>query len=78
MDSNVEWKEIDTKNCRCYYFNDIIKMENFNLDNIFIDENSCENILIYNISCKTLINVKPLHTRFDKIDLLEFMMELDI
>ena len=53
-------------------------MENFNLDNIFIDENSCENILIYNISYKTLINAKPLHTRFDKIDLLEFTMELDI
>ena len=78
MDSNVELKEIDIKNCRCYYFNDIIKMEGFNLDNILVGENSCENILIYNISYKTLINAKLLHIRFDKIDLLEFMMELDI
>ena len=23
----------------CYYFNDIIKLENFNFDNILIDEN---------------------------------------
>ena len=52
----------------CYYFNDIIKLEDFNFDNILIDEKSPQNILIYDISCKTLIGPKPLHIRFDKID----------
>ena len=32
------------KNCTCYYFDDIIKLEDFYLD-ILIDEKSCENIL---------------------------------
>ena len=35
------------KNCTCYYFDDIIKLEVFNLNNISIDEISHENILIY-------------------------------
>ena len=33
-----------------------------------IDEKSHENILIYEMLYKTLINPKPLHIRFDKID----------
>ena len=50
------------------YFDDIIKFEDFDLDNILIDEKSYKNILIYSISYKTLIGAKPLHIRFDKID----------
>ena len=34
-----ELKEINIKNHTCYYFDDIIKVEDFNLDNILIDEN---------------------------------------
>ena len=56
------------ENCMCYYFHDIIKVEDFDLDNISIDEKSHKNILIYDISYKTLINPKPLHIRFNKID----------
>ena len=37
------------KNCTFYYFDDIIKFEDFGLDNILIDEKSNENILVYNI-----------------------------
>ena len=44
MDSNVELKEINIKNCRYYYFNDLIKIEDFNPDNILIEEKSCKNI----------------------------------
>ena len=51
-----------------YTNDDIIKIEDFNLDNILIDEKSYENILVYNISYKTLIDAKPLCIRFDKID----------
>ena len=52
----------------CYYFDDIIKLESFDPDDTFIDEKSHENILMYDISYKTLIGVKPLHNRFNKID----------
>ena len=68
MDSNVELKEIYIKNRTCFYFDDIIKIEDFNLDNILIEEKSFENILLYNISYKTLINAKSLLIRFNKID----------
>ena len=34
----------------CDYFNDIIKSEDIDLDNILIDEKSYENILAYNVS----------------------------
>ena len=46
-------------NPTCYYFNDIIKLEDFDID-ILTDEKSHKNILIYNISYKTLIGPKPL------------------
>ena len=65
---NNELKKVRIKNRMCYYFNDIIKLENFDLDSIYIDEKSDENILIYDISYKILIGSKPLWIRFDKID----------
>ena len=65
---NNEFKKVGIKNHTCYYFNDIIKLEDFDLDNILIDEKSHENILIFDISYKTLIGLKPLQIRFDKID----------
>ena len=68
MESNDKLKEIDIKIRRWYYFDDIIKIEDFDLDNILIDEKSYENILVYNISYKSLIDSKPLYIRFDKID----------
>ena len=39
MESNDELKEIDIKNRACYHFDDIIKIEDFDLDNILIGEN---------------------------------------
>ena len=50
----------------CYYFDDIIKLELIDFDNILIDKKSHENILIYDISYKTLIESKPFRIRFDK------------
>ena len=61
MDSNNEWNKTDIKKYTCYYLSDIIKIEDFNLDNNLIDEKSKESILVYNISYKTLIDSKPLH-----------------
>ena len=40
----------------------------FNFDNIWIDEISHENILIYKISYKFLICGKPLSIRFNKVN----------
>ena len=49
MGKNYKLKEIHIKNCMCYYFNDIIKIEDFDLDNIFTEGKSHGNNLVYNI-----------------------------
>ena len=67
MESSDISIETDIKNHTCYCFDDIIKIEDFNLDNILRDEKSNENILVYDISYKNLI-AKPLCIRFVKID----------
>ena len=51
-----------------YYFNDTIKIEEFDFDNTLINERTYENILVYDISYKTLIGAKPLQIIFDKVD----------
>ena len=38
MESNDKLKEIDIKNRKWYYFDDIIKIEDFDFDNILIGE----------------------------------------
>ena len=68
MEINNELTEIDFKNCTCYFFGDRIKIEDFDFNNILLDKKSCEIILIYDISNKTLIGAKPLHIKFDKVD----------
>ena len=68
MESNDKLKKINNENRVIYYFDDIIKFEDFDLDSILTDEKSCEHILVYNISYKTLIGAKPLHIRFNEID----------
>ena len=42
-------KDINIKNRAYYFFNDIINIENFDSNNIKVDENSNKNILIYYI-----------------------------
>ena len=74
---NNDFKKVLIKNRPCYYFDDIIKLEDFDLDNTLIHEKSHQNILIYDISYKTLVGPKPWRIRFDKTDgLLEFMKKL--
>ena len=51
-----------------FYFDDIFEIEYFNLDNVLLDEKSYKNILPYNISYKTLIDIKLLRIMFDKIN----------
>ena len=52
----------------CYYFDDMVIIEEFDLDNILIDGWSYENVLVYNNSYKSLNDSKPLRIKFDKID----------
>ena len=65
---NNEFKKVRIKNCTCYYFDDIIKSEDFDPDNIWKAEKSYKNILIYDILYEALICLKPLPIRFDKIE----------
>ena len=67
MESNDKLKEIDIKNCKCYCF-DIIKIGDFDLGNILIDEKPHENILVYNVLYESSIDSKPLHIGFNKIE----------
>ena len=45
----MNFKKFLTKNHTFYYFDDIIKLEDFDIDNVLINEKSHENILIYDI-----------------------------
>ena len=38
MESNDKLKEINIENRTCYFFDDIIKFEDFDLDNILTDD----------------------------------------
>ena len=53
MESNDQLKEVDIKNRACYYFDDIIKIEDFDPDNFLIGEIS--NITQYQCSLKHFI-----------------------
>ena len=47
-------KDISVKNQKYYFLNDITYIENFDLNNIKIDENSYKNILVYYIGYTTI------------------------
>ena len=50
MESNYELEDIDIKNRTCYYFDDIIKIEDFDLNNILIKNSSKKSGITYIIS----------------------------
>ena len=74
MSSKV--KDIDIKSRTYYYFNDIIKIKNFDPNNIKIDKKSYKNILIYYIGYMTTKNstyvkiysVNPLYLIFSNVN----------
>ena len=66
METNDQLIEIDIKNSTCCYFDDIIRIEKFNLDNILTGEKSYKNIVVFNISFNISIDSKPLRIRFQK------------
>ena len=66
MESKTELKEIDIKNCTCYYFHDMTTRDNdINISDILSDEISCkayEDIFIYDISYTCIQNFYGLNT----------------
>ena len=54
MESNNKLKEIDIENRKCY-LDMIIRIEDFDFYNILINKKWYKNILVCNISYKTLI-----------------------
>ena len=65
-----ELKEIDIKNCTCYFFDDIMRVLDIDFD-ILLDEksyNTCKNILTYDIPYKSFMGVTPFRIWFEKID----------
>ena len=55
--------EINIKNDIRSYFNDIIKIEDFDFNNILLHEKSYKITLVYVISYKTFIVAKPVRIR---------------
>ena len=43
----TNYEKLMLKSHACYYFHDIIKFKDFDLDNILMDEKLYENILVY-------------------------------
>ena len=69
MKSNNELKELDVQNRKCYCSDYIIKFEDFDPDDLR------NYFFVYKISCKTLTCRLGL---IKYMELLEFMLELDI
>ena len=67
MERKTKLKNFYIKNGTCYYFDDIIKTENFDF-NILLEEKLYGSILIYDVMYKTLIGGKPLRFIFNKVD----------
>ena len=61
-EGNDELKKVHIKNRMCYCFDEIIKSGDFDCDNRSINKKSYKNILLYDISFKTLFETK----RFDE------------
>ena len=65
-------KEVDIKNCMCYYLDDIMTAVDNDSNNSLLGKklykNSYENILIYDVSYKTFIGEKPLHIGCHQVD----------
>ena len=55
---NNELKKVSIKNCTCYYFYNIIKIDDSDFDHLLLNEKSYENFLSYNSSYKILIGAK--------------------
>ena len=65
---NNELKKVWVKNRTYYYVDDLVKLEDVDFDNSSLNKKSSENILVYDVSYKTLISAKSLRILFNKVD----------
>ena len=68
MTKNDELIEVDIRNCKCYFFDDMISINDFNSENIKKDNKSFKDILIYYTGYETSDGVEPLYVDFNKIN----------
>ena len=76
MEYKDELKDIDIENRTCYYFDDVMRAWDIDVDtdfsSILLDKKLCkeknENVPIYDISYKTSAEEKPLRIGYHKID----------
>ena len=61
-------KDINIKNHTDYFFDDIIKIKDFDPNNIKVDEKSYKNIIIYYIACVTIEDSK-----YEKINSVNYL-----
>ena len=70
-------KQIDIKNWTCYFYNDIIYLENFKANLLKTDKKSYKDIGIYNIGyitikkiveCENICSVNPLYLRIAHVN----------
>ena len=54
MEKSDKVKDLNIKKGTHYFFNDVVDIENFDTNNIEIDEKSHKNILIYYIGYETI------------------------
>ena len=60
MESKDEFKKIDIKNRTCYYFDDIMTVEDIDSSDILLNDKKYKNTLIFDISYKTLYGLKTI------------------
>ena len=63
-----EFKKVGIKIRMCYFFDDIIEIQNFDFDNNILDEKWEDNNLMYDVLYKIMIGAKPLDIMFDKVN----------
>ena len=77
MEKNNELKKVGIKNHLCYYFDDMIKIADFDFNNILLNKKSYENIFImmFHAKCVLMQNL-CLFCLIRWICSVEVMMEL--
>ena len=71
MSNNV--KDINVKKHTYYFFDDVMNIKDFDLNNIKIDEKSYKNILIYYIEFVTIKDSK--YVKINSVNLLYLMFD---
>ena len=71
MESNNKLKETNIKNRTCYYFDDMININDLDRDNILLGEKTHENNIIYDVAYQTLYGAKPLNITSYKVYIIK-------